>query len=136
MSVDPGPSDVLRRLDDTPPLRERILEQLELLIISGSLVPGARLVEGDLADTLGVSRGPIREALQMLWRDGFVDLRPRQGAFVHVRQLPGSAQRESRSCARFSNELASCSTKATTRRRCTARSRSTLRSPGSPTTPS
>jgi DNA-binding GntR family transcriptional regulator len=84
MTVDPGPQDVLRRLDDTPPLRERILQQLELLIVSGSFPPGARLVEGDLADTLGVSRGPIREALQLLWRDGFVDLRPRQGAFVHV----------------------------------------------------
>jgi DNA-binding GntR family transcriptional regulator len=84
MSVDSGPNDVLRRLDDAPPLRERILEQLELLIISGSLAPGARLVEGELADTLGVSRGPIREALQLLWADGFVDLRPRQGAFVHV----------------------------------------------------
>jgi DNA-binding GntR family transcriptional regulator len=79
-----GRNEVLRRIDDTPPLRERILEQLELLIISGSLTPGARLVEGELADTLGVSRGPIREALQLLWADGFVDLRPRQGAFVHV----------------------------------------------------
>jgi DNA-binding GntR family transcriptional regulator len=78
------PNELLRRLDDTPPLRERILEQLELLIISGSLAPGARLVEGELAHTLGVSRGPIREALQLLWADGFVDLRPRQGAFVHV----------------------------------------------------
>ncbi len=83
MSVDSGPNDVLRRIEDPPPLRERILEQLELLIISGSLAPGARLVEGELADTLGVSRGPIREALQLLWADGFVDLRPRQGAFVH-----------------------------------------------------
>jgi DNA-binding GntR family transcriptional regulator len=84
MSIESGPNEVLRRLDDTPPLRERILEQLELLIVSGSLAPGARLVEGELADTLGVSRGPIREALQLLWADGFVDLRPRQGAFVHV----------------------------------------------------
>jgi DNA-binding GntR family transcriptional regulator len=84
MNVGSGRNEVLRRIDDTPPLRERIFEQLELLIISGSLAPGARLVEGELADTLGVSRGPIREALQLLWADGFVDLRPRQGAFVHV----------------------------------------------------
>jgi DNA-binding GntR family transcriptional regulator len=84
MTMDSLPVDGLRRLDETPPLRERIHEQLELLIISGSLAHGSRLVEGDLADTLGVSRGPIREALQLLWKDGFVDLRPRQGAFVHL----------------------------------------------------
>jgi DNA-binding GntR family transcriptional regulator len=74
----------LRRIDETPPLRERIYEQLEAMITSGAFTPGSRLVESDLAQTLGVSRGPIREALQLLWRDGFVDLRPRQGAFVHV----------------------------------------------------
>jgi DNA-binding GntR family transcriptional regulator len=74
----------LRRVDETPPLRERIYEQLEAMITSGAFVPGSRLVENELAQTLGVSRGPIREALQLLWRDGFVDLRPRQGAFVHV----------------------------------------------------
>jgi DNA-binding GntR family transcriptional regulator len=74
----------LRRLDETPPLRERIYEQLEAMITSGAFTPGSRLVENELAQTLGVSRGPIREALQLLWRDGFVDLRPRQGAFVHV----------------------------------------------------
>jgi DNA-binding GntR family transcriptional regulator len=74
----------LRRLDEAPPLRQRIYEQLEGMITSGGFRPGVRLVESDLADTLGVSRGPIREALQLLWRDGFVDLKPRQGAFVHV----------------------------------------------------
>jgi DNA-binding GntR family transcriptional regulator len=74
----------LRRLDETPPLRDRIYEQLEAMITSGAFAPGSRLVESELAQTLGVSRGPIREALQLLWRDGFVDLRPRQGAFVHV----------------------------------------------------
>lgn len=82
MTLSPG--ETLRRLEETPPLRERVHEQLESLIAAGSLRPGMRLVEGDLAQTLGVSRGPIREALQVLARDGFVDLRPRQGAFVHV----------------------------------------------------
>jgi DNA-binding GntR family transcriptional regulator len=74
----------LRRLDEMPPLRERIYQQLEAIITSGAFAPGSRLFENELAQTLGVSRGPIREALQLLWRDGFVDLRPRQGAFVHV----------------------------------------------------
>lgn len=74
----------LQPLEALPPLRHRVYDRLEELIVTGALVPGARLVEGDLAQTLGVSRGPIREALQLLARDGFIDLRPRQGAFVHV----------------------------------------------------
>lgn len=78
------PVQQLQRLDEMPPLRHRVYDQLEDLIVTGAVAPGSRLVEGELAQTLGVSRGPIREALQLLWRDGFVDLRPRQGAFVHV----------------------------------------------------
>jgi DNA-binding GntR family transcriptional regulator len=74
----------LQPLDQAPPLRQRVHEQLESLITAGLLRPGARLVEGDLAQRLGVSRGPVRETLQLLANDGFVDLRPRQGAFVHV----------------------------------------------------
>lgn len=70
-------------LQQVPALRERVQERLESLIISGALPPGERLVESELADRLGVSRGPVREALQLLERDGWVDLRARQGAFVH-----------------------------------------------------
>lgn len=84
MIMDSDPADVFKHLEETPLLRERIRHRLELLIISGGLPPGTRLAEGELAAMLGVSRGPIREALQLLWRDGFVDLRPRQGALVHV----------------------------------------------------
>lgn len=59
-------------------------EQLEALIVSRSIPQGARIVESELAEQMGVSRGPVREALQRLARDGFIDLRPRQGAFVHI----------------------------------------------------
>lgn len=76
--------DGLLRLEQAPPLREQVHEKLEGLIVSGALRPGTRLVEGELAQRLGVSRGPVRETLQLLSNDGFVDLRPRQGAFVHV----------------------------------------------------
>jgi DNA-binding GntR family transcriptional regulator len=65
-----------------PMLRQRVLEALEQLIIDGTLAPGEHLVETDLAARLGVSRGPVREALHSLNRDGWVELRPRQGAFV------------------------------------------------------
>jgi DNA-binding GntR family transcriptional regulator len=70
-------------LQKHPPLRQQVYEALEGLIIYGGLSPGQHLVESDLAKRLGVSRIPVREALQLLHRDGWVDLRPRQGAFVH-----------------------------------------------------
>jgi DNA-binding GntR family transcriptional regulator len=66
------------------PLREVVYEALIEMIISGELKPGQHLVENDLAVTLGVSRQPIREALLRLESESWVDLRPAQGAFVHV----------------------------------------------------
>ena len=73
--------------DDQPiralPLREHVYERLQGLLISRSLAPGDHLVEERLAGHLGVSRGPVREALQRLHRDGWVTLRPRYGAFVN-----------------------------------------------------
>jgi DNA-binding GntR family transcriptional regulator len=66
------------------PLRDRVHEALLELITGGALRPGKHLVEGDLARRLGVSRQPVREALQRLSTEGWVDLRPAQGAFVHV----------------------------------------------------
>lgn len=81
MSDDLG--DGVVPIQQEPALRHRVHEQLENLIITGALAPGSRLVEGDLAGRFGVSRGPIREALQVLARDGFVELRPRHGAVVH-----------------------------------------------------
>lgn len=65
------------------PLRHRVQEALRELIIGRTLAPGAHLVESDLADRLQVSRGPVREALQALQRQGWVELRPGRGAFVH-----------------------------------------------------
>ncbi|MDX3086967.1 MULTISPECIES: GntR family transcriptional regulator [Streptomyces] len=66
------------------PLRDRVHEALLDLITSRALPPGRHLVESDLARRLGVSRQPVREALQRLSTEGWVDLRPAQGAFVHV----------------------------------------------------
>ncbi|WP_351235092.1 GntR family transcriptional regulator [Streptomyces sp. NPDC002133] len=65
------------------PLRQAVYETLIELIVNGSLTPGQHLVESELAEQLGVSRQPVREALQRLQTDGWVDLRPAQGAFVH-----------------------------------------------------
>jgi DNA-binding GntR family transcriptional regulator len=66
------------------PLRDSVRAELEDLIFHGILEPGEHLREDVVAERLGVSRQPIREALQMLAQDQFVDLVPGRGAFVHV----------------------------------------------------
>jgi DNA-binding GntR family transcriptional regulator len=66
------------------PLRQAVFEALVEMIITRELEPGQHLVEKDLADALGVSRQPVREALQRMHTEGWVDLRPALGAFVHL----------------------------------------------------
>ena len=87
MPIDTRAEDSVHPIEEQLPLRHRIRVQLEGLIMTGALPPGTRLIEGELAQRLGVSRGPVRETLQLLATDGFVDLRPRQGAFVHMPTL-------------------------------------------------
>ncbi|MFC4561035.1 GntR family transcriptional regulator [Nocardiopsis mangrovi] len=65
------------------PLRDSVYETLLELITRRRLPPGRHLVENELAEQLGVSRQPVREALQRLSNEGWVDLRPGYGAFVH-----------------------------------------------------
>ena len=73
-----------RRVARPAPLRQAVYDTLAEMIASGSLKPGQHLVESELAEHLGVSRQPIREALQRLAVDGWVELRPAYGAYVHV----------------------------------------------------
>ncbi|MEU0145076.1 GntR family transcriptional regulator [Streptomyces sp. NPDC006288] len=77
------PQGTVPRLERPGPLRERVYEALLELITTRALKPGRHLVESELAGQLGVSRQPVREALQRLNTEGWVDLRPAQGAFVH-----------------------------------------------------
>ena len=60
----------------------QIAEYLSVQIIKGDLKPGERIKEAILAQELGVSRGPIREALYILERKRLVEMRPRRGARV------------------------------------------------------
>jgi DNA-binding GntR family transcriptional regulator len=69
---------------DNKPLRERILDVLREAIITGELKPGQPLIEVDLASQLGVSRAPLREALQTLAREGLVETMPYRGSVVRV----------------------------------------------------
>jgi len=61
---------------------ERALQELRELILGGALVAGARLGEVELAERLGVSRTPVREALSRLAAEGLVDVSPNRGARV------------------------------------------------------
>ncbi|MFB9903645.1 GntR family transcriptional regulator [Allokutzneria oryzae] len=72
-----------KRVERPAPLRQVVYEALMDLIVNRTLAPGQHLVEVELAEYLGVSRQPVREALQRLHNEGWVDLRPAQGAFVH-----------------------------------------------------
>jgi len=84
-----GPSATAARAVRPPltrpaPLRQAVYDALAEMIITRELQPGQHLVENELAAQLGVSRQPVREALQRLQSEGWVDLRPALGAFVHV----------------------------------------------------
>ncbi len=61
---------------------ERLGELIEERIVTGVYPPGTRLDEQELADTFGVSRTPVREALIQLSSVGLIEIRPRRGATV------------------------------------------------------
>lgn len=64
------------------PLRDLVFNTLRQAILTGELKPGERLMEIHLADKLGVSRTPIREAIRKLELEGLVTMIPRRGAEV------------------------------------------------------
>ena len=63
-------------------LERRVYERLRDEIASGALGPGTQLVEARIAEELGVSKTPVREALIRLQRDGLVSIEPYRGARV------------------------------------------------------
>ncbi|WP_371376342.1 GntR family transcriptional regulator [Sporomusa aerivorans] len=70
------------KLDSYKPLREVVAETLREAIVNGTLNPGERLMEIQLAEELGVSRTPVREAIRKLELEGFVVMLPRRGTYV------------------------------------------------------
>lgn len=69
-------------MDDFLPLRDVVFNTLRQAILRGELSPGERLLEIHLANKLGVSRTPIREAIRKLELEGLVIMVPRKGAVV------------------------------------------------------
>lgn len=80
------------QLDTYKPLREVVSDALRQAIKDGVLQPGQRLMEIRLADELGVSRTPIREAIRKLEQEGFVVMVPRRGTYVADISLKDIAQ--------------------------------------------
>ena len=69
-------------MDAYLPLRDVVFNTLRDAILKGELEPGERLMEIHLAEKLGVSRTPIREAIRMLEQEGLAITVPRKGAQV------------------------------------------------------
>lgn len=69
-------------LNEYLPLRDVVFNTLREAILKGELIPGERLMEKQLAERLGVSRTPIREAIRKLELEGLVIMVPRKGAEV------------------------------------------------------
>lgn len=69
-------------MDEFLPLRDVVFKTLRKGILTGELKPGERLMEIHLANRLGVSRTPIREAIRKLELEGLVTMVPRRGAEV------------------------------------------------------
>ena len=75
-------SDFSVNMNEYLPLRDVVFNTLRQAILKGELKPGERLMEIALAERLGVSRTPIREAMRKLEQEGLVVMIPRRGAQV------------------------------------------------------
>lgn len=85
------PTDTALTLVQRTSLTRLVAESVEKLILSGELAPGAKLNEAALAERLGVSRGPLREAFRMLEESGLIRQQKNRGAFVREIALDEAA---------------------------------------------
>jgi DNA-binding GntR family transcriptional regulator len=63
-------------------LRDRVLDAIEQALVSGALKPDDRVIEAEIAREAGISRGPVREAVQQLVGEGILVSIPHKGTFV------------------------------------------------------
>ena len=77
--LDLGP---LQALQERKSLGEHVFESLKHSIVRGKISPGEWLVESHIAETLGISRTPVREAIHKLEREGLIERQPRGGFTV------------------------------------------------------
>jgi len=83
---------------------ERALQQLRAKLVSGALMPGEQIRQQEMAEELGVSRVPLREALSVLTDQGLLHHRPNAGYFV-VKRAPAELAQISRILQLLENEL-------------------------------
>ena len=79
-------------LQNHRPLREIVYEELKREILVGEIAPGTRMMEIELAEEMGVSRTPVREAIRKLEKEGLVTIEPRKGAYasdVSIKDMVG-----------------------------------------------
>jgi DNA-binding GntR family transcriptional regulator len=77
----------MRAIQNPRNLKEAVHQRLKESIIRGEIAAGTKLAETQLAQKLGVSRTPLREAINRLEQDGFVEIIPRRGAYVKKQSL-------------------------------------------------
>lgn len=75
------PSPALPKLERQR-LHDTVVEHLRNLIVEAVLVPGMKLNERELCETLGISRTPLREAMKVLAAEGLIEIFPNRGASV------------------------------------------------------
>lgn len=71
-----------KNLEKTLSLKDKVYQVIKLEIMEGNLKPGLFLAEEKLSENMHISRGPIREALNRLEKEGFVTIIPRRGTMV------------------------------------------------------
>jgi len=73
---------LVANLQTHPSLQEKVYDHLKQAILAGEIEPGQRLLETKLAQSLGVSRIPVREAIRKLEREGLIVVFPRRGVYA------------------------------------------------------
>jgi len=73
---------IMNSINGYKPLGNIVYESLKESILNGSLKPGEKLMESRIAEDLGVSRTPVREAIRKLEKEKYVKMIPRKGAYV------------------------------------------------------
>jgi DNA-binding GntR family transcriptional regulator len=73
---------LVANLQEHPSLQEKVYEHLKKAILAGEIQPGERLLETRLAESLGVSRIPVREAIRKLEREGLIVVFARRGVYA------------------------------------------------------
>jgi DNA-binding GntR family transcriptional regulator len=82
-----GPPIPMKAIKTQPNLKEAVYHRLKESIIGGDIPPGSKLVETQISRELGVSRTPLREAVNRLSQEGLLQIIPRRGTFVRRHSL-------------------------------------------------